>query len=421
MLNGSLTAAATELATRIATRDAQVGVIGLGAVGGVSARLIAASGYRVTGVDRNPARIAELRGLADYRDVDMHGDIAALAEADVVFVAVRVESRAGVTDLAAARAALRALAAATTRSPLILFESTVPPGSTRALATEIFGADSLQFALTAHCPERLRVGDGIDAIRATPRLVGGLSDTATSLGAAFLERLGVTPVPASNPETTELSKLLENTFLTTGIALMGEVTRLAHAMGISGQEVARAAATKTHGYFPFRPGAGIGGHCLMNDLGMLRSTAARAGLESPMLDGVQHAAARLTDTVVERLERLMAENRLPLDGARVGIVGVGFKPDSADVTNSAAIDLVRALRTRGAEVGYIDSLVADFAVDGARLARLAPEQARSLQALLVLGGDRDTDLAMLAAHVPATLDASGRRLLKEESPHAAAL
>jgi UDP-N-acetyl-D-mannosaminuronate dehydrogenase len=140
-----------------------------------------------------------------------------------------------------------------------------------------------------------------------------------------------------------------------------------------------------------------------------------------MLDGVQHAADRLTNTVVQRLERLLAENQLPLQGARVGIVGVGFKPDSPDVTNSAAIDLVRALRTRGAQVGYIDSLVPEFSVDGASLARLAPDEADSVQALLVLGGDRATDLAALATRVPATLDASGRKLVKEERPHAAAL
>ncbi len=421
MLSDALEASATRLATGIDARASRVGVVGLGAVGGVTARLVAASGFRVIGIDRDPARLAQLRGNPAYQQIELHEDIAALADVDVVFIAVRVESHDGATDLAVARGALRSLSAAARRPPLILFESTVPPGSTRALATEVFGADSLQFAMTAHCPERLRVGDEIAAIRATPRLVGGLSETATSLGAAFLERLGVTPVPVTCPEITELSKLLENTFLTTGIALMGEVTRLSHAIGVSAQEVAQAAATKPHGYFPFRPGAGIGGHCLINDLAMLRATAARAGITSPLLDGVQHAAGQLTATVVERLENLLAENRLSLAGARVGIVGVGFKPDSGDVTNSAAIDLVRALRTRGADVGYIDSLVADFAVDGARLARLTPGEAPSLQALLVLGGDRGTDLAQLARDVPATLDASGRRLVKEYGTHAASL
>jgi UDP-N-acetyl-D-glucosamine dehydrogenase len=421
MLNQTLTADARELMHRIESGSARVGVVGLGAVGGVSARLIAASGYRVTGVDTNVARVEQLRALPEYRDIDVSDDAAALADVDVVFVAVRVSTHGGETDLAAARAALTALRTHLHTAALILFESTVPPGTTRALAAEIFGADSSQAALIAHCPERLRVGDDIESIRATPRLVGGLSETATSLGAAFLRRLGVTPVATAGPETTELSKLLENTFLTAGIALMGEITRIAHRLGVSAQEVATAAATKSHGYFAFRPGAGIGGHCLINDLQILRSTAAGLGLDSPMLAGIQHAADQLTPTVVDRLEQLLVTNSLRLDGARVCIVGVGFKPDSADVTNSAAIDLVRTLRARGAEVGYIDSLVTEFAVDGAALRRLQPDDADSQQAMVVLGGDRATDIPALAARVATTLDASGRRLLNGAHQRAGSL
>ena len=410
MLNGT-PIAVERLAQRIEARSARVGVIGLGAVGGISARLIAASGFSVIGVDRSEARLAQIRSLPEFQGIELAADASALAEADVVFVAVRVESQDGRTDLAAARAAFHSLRTHTRNVPLILFESTVPPGTTRALATEIFGADSPQAALVAHCPERLRVGDDIQSMRATPRLIGALSETATALGAAFLRQLGITPVCASSPETTELSKLLENTFLTTGIALMGEVTRIAHRLGVSAQEVALAAATKPHGYFAFRPGAGIGGHCLINDLQMLRATAVDAGIDSPMLNGVQHAAEQLTGTVVRKLEDLLQSRDVRLEGAQVCIVGVGFKPDSPDVTNSAAIDLVRALRTRGARVGYIDSLVDNFAVDGATLPRLGPDAAGSLQALLLLGGDRATDIEALAARVPATLDASGRRLL----------
>jgi len=410
MLNGALTAV-ERLSRRIEARSALVGVVGLGAVGGISARLIAASGFRVIGVDRSASRLAQVRSLPEFQGIELAADAAALADVDVVFVAVRVESHEGRSDLAAARAALHSLRTHARNLPLILFESTVPPGTTRALAAGIFGADSPQFALVAHCPERLRVGDDIESIRATPRLLGGLSETATTLGAAFLRQLGITPVCTSGPETTELSKLLENTFLTTGIALMGEVTRIAHRLGVSAQEVALAAASKPHGYFAFRPGAGIGGHCLINDLQMLRATAAEVGLDSPMLNGVQHAADQLTGTVVRKLEELLHSRDVRLEGAQVCIVGVGFKPDSPDVTNSAAIDLVRALRTRGARVGYIDSLVDSFAVDGTALPRLEPGATESLQALLLLGGDRATDMEALAARVPATLDASGRRLL----------
>jgi nucleotide sugar dehydrogenase len=211
---------------------------------------------------------------------------------------------------------------------------------------------------------------------------------------------------------SELAKLLENAFLTTGISLVGEVTRLAHAAGVPAREVTEAAATKPHGYFPFHPGPGIGGHCLRNDLDLLRQHAATLGLPTPMLDGIAEVAAGLPDLVVARLERLLAESGRQLRGADVLLVGVGFKAGSPDLTETPAEPIARRLRETGARVAYADAQVPVFAVDRVPLRRVAAELAgERFAAGVVLAGDRTVGIEVLRGACGVVLDAGGGAIL----------
>jgi UDP-N-acetyl-D-glucosamine dehydrogenase len=261
----------------------------------------------------------------------------------------------------------------------------------------------------ACCPERLEVGDSAESARRMPRVVGAFSETAADAATAFYGRLGVPTTVVLSPEVAELSKLLENAFLTTGIGLMGEVTRIAHALGVSADEVARAASTKNRGYYPFRPGPGIGGHCLVNDLHLLQKTFEDAGLDSKLLAGVTHAAERLTPTVVAYLERCMASRGLAMRAAVICIIGVGFKPGSVDVTNTAASDVVRALRRKGAKVVYCDRAVDEFMVDGDNVERV--NTSVGAIATLILSGDPSLNVADVCRSVDLVVDASGGRIM----------
>jgi nucleotide sugar dehydrogenase len=404
--------AVQDIASKIADRSAVIAVVGLGAVGGVTAELIAAAGFPTIGIDRSEARVSTLRSVLSGNNVQLTTDASALSRAHVIVIAVRVAASESGADLGALRAALRSVQQFARRPALLLIESTVPAGTTRELTTEFFGVGSQQSALTCHCPERLRVGDGIAALRATPRLVGGISCDSTALAVSFLEQLGIRGVATSGPEVTELAKLVENTFLTTGIALMGEITRIAHRLGVSAQEVATAAATKPHGYYPFLPGAGVGGHCLMNDLALLEQTARELLIDTPLLAGVHAAADSLTDTVVRKLEALLERNGRGLDGAAVCLVGVGFKPDCADTANTPALHLTRSLRARGAHVSYSDSLVETFQVDGHALERhCSPQSLEHVDALVLVSGDRTFDLEIARSRVRVILDAGGSRVM----------
>ncbi len=393
-----------------------VGIVGLGIVGSASARLAAQAGYRVLGYDSNPARAQQVRRElgADFDDASCEIASAAtvLSDADVIVVAVRAATGPdGVTDLDPLLRAWQTLAELPARDRLILVETTVPPGTTRKLAARLPAASTMTHI--AHCPERLRVGDPVEQLRKVPRLVGGLTSAATGLGCDFIESLGIPAVPVSQPEVAELAKLLENAFLTAGIAFMGEVARIAHALGISAAEVADAAETKPHGYYPFRPGAAIGGHCLINDMRMLSGTAASLGIVSDLIEGVQHAADRLNDNVVSRLQALLAQREMSLSGAQIWIIGVGFKLGSDDASGSAAFGLVRLLRERGCSVVFSDSKIESLTVDDEPVAR-APLTTTSFhpQAALLLSGDPTVELEDVTARCRLVLDLGGSRIMR---------
>jgi nucleotide sugar dehydrogenase len=405
---------ASSLAARIDAGEFRAGVIGLGAVGAVTAELIARGGITVFGCDRNEQRLVQVRESLAEVGCEIGITSERLADADVIVVAVRAPIDAqGALNLEAVRSALGAICALPAKERLVILETTLPPGTTRQLAQEFVSTHTR--LLMAHCPERLRVGDGPDELRKVPRLVGGITDEATDASCRFLTRIGVRPVPVSQPEVAELSKLLENAFLTTGIALMAEVTRIAHALGIEAHEVAAAAQTKPHGYFPFVPGAGVGGHCLPNDLRLLRATAESLGAGGELLAGVEHSTAQMGGTTVARLSTLLRANGQALRDARVWIIGVGFKPGCPDTAGTPAVAVIRELRARGAHVIYSDSQIPTFAVDGKAVQRLEPQlAAANSAAALILSGDAAIDLAWLEAHVPAVLDAGGARVMPGE-------
>lgn len=383
-----------------------VAVVGLGFVGGTTARYLAAAGMAVHGYDRSERAIQAAREALS-RDLDAEAswevgtDPQLVGAAEAVFVAVRLtrdqEGRFATEPLEEVAAMLRRHGA---DGQLVLIESTLPPGTTRRFASWL-DRPGIE---VAHAPERLRVGDADLALRSVPRLVGGLTARATERGCALLAEAGLHPVPVSAPEVSELAKLLENAFLTTNIALVGELTKLALSLGVSAHEVTGAAATKPHGFMAFHPGAGIGGHCLRNDLDLLRQTGVGLGLEMPMLDGIAKVAGALPRLVVERLRGCCE-----LAAARVVLVGVGFKPGSADLTETPAEPVCRLLRTAGCAVSYLDRLVPQFVVDGEPVPRITPDHIADLaaDAIVVLSGDAETAVENLRATGARLLDAGG--------------
>lgn len=396
--------------------EVRCGVIGLGFIGSVLMNALITAGLEAYGYDRTPAAVARCRlrtaGSADAARAmyAVDTDPGVMTGCNVIFIAVRNLVDGGQINEEPLQSAARLIGNHAHRPCLVILESTVTPGTTRRFAQQI-GALNDDGLFLAHAPERLSAGQDHTALRATPHLVAGIDADSTRLATTMLQKLCNCVIPVSVPEVSELSKLLENAFLSVNIGLTSEVTRLCMSLGIRAQEVCRAAASKPHGFMPFYPGAGLGGHCLPNDLILLASTARSFGWEPELLSAAIAANERAPHLVIERLEQLLAALGQALRGAHILLVGVGFKTGSPDTTRSPAIDVVRCLRARGAAVMYVDRLNPGFTVDGEQVREIPPQGVRDhrFAAGLLLSGESTLAAPALSLSCDLVLDAGGSR------------
>jgi UDP-N-acetyl-D-glucosamine dehydrogenase len=405
-----------ELLRAIEDRTVRCGVIGLGFIGSVLMDALIESGLEAHGYDRHTPAVEHFRNWIAARHQKTTRPFSAstsqapVLDCDAVFIAVRNPVEAGVVIEEPQQAACRLLRTQLKCPRLIILESTVIPGSTRKFAAALDWARD-EGTFIAHAPERLSAGHDREVLRKTPHLIGGLDQESTELGRALLGKLCDTVVPVSSPEVCELSKLLENAFLSVNIGLISEITRIAHSFGIQAQEVCQAAATKPFGYFPFYPGPGVGGHCLPNDLALLADVAISRGWNPELLSAAMTVNDRAPKLVVDRLQHLLEKRGLSLTGAAVLLVGVGFKPGSSDTAMSPAFGIARALRERASEPFFTDSGVFDFTVDGVPVPAIrAPDLFhRKFTATVILAGDPQLKTEDIRATSGLVLDTMGRR------------
>jgi UDP-N-acetyl-D-glucosamine dehydrogenase len=404
------------LLSEIESSSVRCGVIGLGFIGSVLMNALNRVGVPARGYDRSPAAVERYSAHHAALPVSAQGvcvwggNVEILDDCNIIFVAVRNSIDGAGLDDEPLRSAARIIGAHPVRPCLVILESTVAPGTTRRFAEEI-GALNDDGMFVAHAPERLSAGHDPTTLRAIPHLVAGVDADSTQLASAILAKICDTVVAVSAPEVSETSKLLENAFLSVNIALTTEVTRLCASLGIRAQEVCQAAATKPHGFMAFHPGAGLGGHCLPNDLLLFAEAARLRGWEPELLSGAITVNNRAPQLVVDRVEASLRGFGISLAGAQVLLVGVGFKTGWPDTTRSPAIDVVRGLRERGAGVSYVDHLNPGFAVDGVPVEQVGPEAVsdRRFAAAILLSGERLVPEESLLRSCRFLLDAGGSR------------
>ncbi|MCB1832951.1 MAG: nucleotide sugar dehydrogenase [Geminicoccaceae bacterium] len=402
--------------TGVSASRVRVGIIGLGFVGATTFRYLAAEGCELIGFDIDPG--ARERANARFTEeiardrvwqiTDRPDD---LAKTDILIVAVRIPSPSG--DSASLRSVAEMLRKHGRDGQLVIIESTLVPGMTRSFARWM-DRDRIE---VCHVPERMRVGERDKNLAAVPRLVGGLTANATERSCRFFESVGIRPVPVAAPEISELSKLFENAFLTTNIALVADLTRIAHALGFPAKEVTDAAATKPHGFMSFTPGPGIGGHCLRQDVDLLRTYGEGLDIDLPVFRGVARSARAMPDIVVDRLGRLISRAGGSLQGARVLLIGAGFKIGSDDATETPFLPIARQLTNKGASIGYLDPLIDDLTLNDKALLRLEPADIDSFRpdAIIILSGDPRLSLDQLRSTGALLLDTGGGAIMEGET------
>jgi UDP-N-acetyl-D-glucosamine dehydrogenase len=395
------------------TSEPRLAIIGLGYVGLPLAISFVEAGLTVEGIDAYAPRVAELAAgrspiddIADDRlNAALGGGLtvvepagAHLGEADVVFVCVPTPiTKSKDPDLGPVLGAAGLIRDRLRAGQLIVLQSTTFPGTTNGPFREELERSGLVAGLDfdlAFAPERVNPGDPASASKGVPRLVGATSPAATKRAAALLGRINDDVRELSSPDAAELAKLLENVFRNVNIALVNQLALLCERMGIDVWEVIDAAATKPFGFMRFTPGPGVGGHCIPVDPYYLAWRAREFDFIDRFVELAGDINFAMPRHVVDLVAEALNDRGRALRGARVGVIGVAFKPNVRDARNSPAADVIAGLRRRGAEVAYHDPHVPTFrAADGEELASVGlDELLAESDVIVIVTAHRDVDL-----------------------------
>lgn len=371
------------LLARLAAREACIGVVGLGYVGLPLALEFGKAGFRVIGYDINQSVVdglmrgeshikdvpgAEVAALVSAGKLEVTTDESRLREMDAVSIAVPTPlAKTRDPDMTYVIAAADAIARNCHPGLLIVLESTTYPGTTRDLMQPKLEAAGLtvgEDVFLAFSPERVDPGNPTWSTRNTPKVVGGITPACTELASALYASCIETIVPVSSTETAELVKLLENTFRSVNIGLVNEMQIVCDKLGVNVWEVIEAAATKPFGFMKFTPGPGIGGHCIPLDPHYLAWKMRTLNYKTRFIDLASEINSEMPALVVQRVAQALNDQRKPVKGCRILVLGVAYKRDVDDMRESPGLDVMSMLEERGADVVYHDPHVASFREDG---------------------------------------------------------
>ena len=413
------------LLSRIRSRAAGVGVLGLGHVGLPLARAFVECGFPVLGFDTDADRVEMLRRgespLGHFGDADVQAllrrgfeptaDFGRLGEPDALLLCVPTPlTPTREPDLSHVTDAARAVAARLRPGQLVVLESTTYPGTTRQVVLPALAESGLAAGrdfFLAYSPEREDPGNALYTTATIPRVVGGLDPPSLEAAAALYGEVVVRVVPVSGPEAAEASKLLENAYRAVNIALVNELKVLYDRMGIDVWEVIAAAQTKPFGFQPFLPGPGLGGHCIPIDPFYLTWVARKHGLSTRLIEVAGEVNTGMPAFVVGKVADALNERRKPVQGSRVLLLGMAYKKDVADTRESPGLELLALLREKGAVVGYNDPHVPELPRScGVTLASvpLTEELLRGQDCVLIVTDHSGYDWPWVVAHAPLVID-----------------
>lgn len=354
---------------------------------------------------------AELADLRRAGTLEATTDMARLAACDAVSICVPTPlSKTRDPDVSFIVAATEAVAANLRPGQLVVLESTTYPGTTRELvlpALERSGLAVGEDFFLCFSPERVDPGNPTWGTRNTPKVMGGVTAACTAAGTALYRRFIDTVVPVSSAEAAEMAKILENTFRAVNIGLANETALIADRLGVDVWEVIEAAATKPFGFMKFTPGPGLGGHCIPIDPHYLSWKMRSLDYTTRFIELASEINTAMPEFVVGKVRQALNQRRLALNGARVLVLGVTYKPDIDDLRESPALDVIRLLEAQGAVVSYHDPRVPVLDEGGVRRisAPLSAEVLREVDVTVVVTGHASVDYRRVLELSPAVVDA----------------
>lgn len=418
-------------AARYHSREAVIGIVGLGYVGQPLALCFGEGGRRVLGFDINeqviqllnsgrsniehipPERVAAARAAG----FEATSDYGRISEADCIIICVPTPlNRNREPDMSYIQATMRSIAPHLRAGQLISLESTTFPGT---IDDEILpvvmgrGFTPGEDIFIVYSPEREDPGNRQYSTRNIPKLIGGVTPACTEVGVAAYSAAIDTLVPVSSTKVAELAKLLENIQRSVNIGLVNEMKVIADRMDIDIHEVIDAAATKPFGFTPFHPGPGLGGHCIPIDPFYLTWKAREFGISTRFIELAGEINQAMPEWVVRKIAAALNDRERPVRGSRVLALGIAYKKNVDDMRESPAVQVMELLRAAGAVLDYADPHVPEFPRMrehhfDLKSVELSPTTLASYNCVVLLTDHDQFDYAMIAEHSQLLVDSRGR-------------
>ena len=373
----------SEFLRNIETREAQVGVVGLGYVGLPLAVAFAHAGFTVVGIDLDVDKVAainrgesyvqdvtadELRPLVQKGLLRASTDYTDLADADAISICVPTPLRKTKDpDISFIVAATDSIARLGSTGKLVVLESTTYPGTTEEIILPRLASNGDRVGhdyFLAFSPERIDPGRRDYTMRNTPKVIGGATPNCLEVAVALYGTIVDQPVPVASTASAEMVKLLENTFRAVNIGLVNEVALMCDRLDLDVWEVVGAAATKPYGFMPFYPGPGLGGHCIPVDPHYLSWKLRTLNYKARFIELAAEVNSYMPEYVATKVADALNDDRKAINGSNILILGVAYKPNVGDVRESPALDIIHLLKERGACIDYHDPHVPELMTEG---------------------------------------------------------
>jgi UDP-N-acetyl-D-glucosamine dehydrogenase len=376
----SSSTAPAEFDDRIRTREARIGIVGLGYAGLPLAILFADAGFHVRGIDLDERRVEWVNERRSYLvDVPPEryeaaadrltatSDYAAVSELDALTICVPTPlSKTRTPDISFVVSAGEAVARHLRPGQLVILQSTTYPGTTLEIllpTLENGGRKVGRDFFLGYAPERVDPGNETWSVRTTPKLVAGVTEECLRRTQAVYSQIVDTVVPVSSPTVAETAKLHENTFRAVNIALANELALMCDRLDISVWEVIDAAGTKPFAFLPHYPGPGLGGDCIPVVPHFLAWRLREYGYSARLIDAAHEVNASMPQYVVQKVADALNETGRPIKDARILLLGVAYKPGVHDTRESPSLEVLRQLLLRGGRVTYCDPWVSEIELD----------------------------------------------------------
>ena len=367
------------LLEKLQSRQALIGIVGLGYVGLPLSLTYAEVGYRVLGLDIDQAKADAINQGQSYiehidgervaqarqdQKLEATTNFARAAEADALILCVPTPlNQYREPDLSFIRATMAGLLPHLRAGQVLSLESTTYPGTTEEELRPLIEQRGFKVGeemFLVYSPEREDPGNAHFNTATIPKVMGGSTAACSEVGVALYEQAISEVVAVTSTRAAEMTKLLENIHRAVNIGLMNELKPLADRMGIDLYEVIRAAATKPFGFVPYYPGPGLGGHCIPIDPFYLTWKAREYGMHTRFIELAGEINSAMPAYVVEKTMDALNDAGKPLKGSKVLVLGIAYKKNVDDMRESPSVELMELLQEKGADVAFSDPFFQSF-------------------------------------------------------------